>query len=402
MSVHVMHVTTVPQTLIFFRGQVGYLKQNGFDVTVVSSPGPWLDRFAALEHVPAVAVPISRRVTPLADLASLWRLVRVVLRHKPDIVHSHTPKAALLGTVAARLARRRAVLSIFGLPQMTLGGAARAILNGKTRFECALAHRVWCDSFSMREFLIAHKLCRSDKIVVLGHGSVCGVDAEGVFNPARFSADERRARKRTWHIPPDAVVIGFVGRIVRDKGIHELGAAWRALRVRYPNLHLLLVGDAEPTDPIDAQTDSMLRRDERVHRTGHQDDVAPLYAMMDLFVMPSYREGFGVSNVEAAALSVPVVATRIPGCVDSVADGTTGTLVPPRNAEALTEAIVRYLDDPGLRRLHGEAGRRRVLAEFVPPRIWSELAGLYRSVLHPAQVPDADRSARRRRRGAAG
>ena len=380
MSIHVMHVTTVPQTLHFFRGQVGYLKRRGFEVTVVSSPGPALDRFARLERVRALAVPMSRRITPLADLMSLWRLVRVLLHHKPDIVHSHTPKAALLGTIAARLTGRRAVLSIFGLPQVTRGRVARLVLNRKTRLECALAHRVWCDSFSNRDVLITQKLCRADKIVVLGHGSVGGVDAVGIFNAARFSAEHRKVSKRTWRIPIDAPVIGYVGRIVRDKGINELGRAWKALRARYPDLHLLIVGDPEPTDPIEPEIDSMLRADPRVHLTGHQDEVAPLFALMDLYVMPSHREGFGVSNLEAAALAVPVVATRIPGCVDSVADGVTGTLVPPRDATALVAAMIGYLDDPALRRRHGEAGRKRVLAEFVPQRIWSELADLYHSV----------------------
>jgi len=137
MSIYVMHVTTVPQTLHFFRGQVGYLKRRGFEVTVVSSPGPALDRFARLERVRALAVPMSRQITPLADLVSLWRLVRVLLHHKPDIVHSHTPKAALLGTIAARLTGRRAVLSIFGLPQVTL----RSVRSTAAHQGCHSSHR---------------------------------------------------------------------------------------------------------------------------------------------------------------------------------------------------------------------------------------------------------------------
>lgn len=381
MSIPLLHVTTVPQTLVFFRGQVGYLKRDGFDVMVASSPGEPLDRFAAEENVPAFPVPMSRRITPLHDLSSLIRLVRVILRARPAIVHSHTPKAALLGTLAARLTGRKAVLSVFGLPQMTRTGITRRVLDAKTRIECALAHRVWCDSASLREVLVAKRLCAAGKVVVLGSGSVNGVDAIGRFNPSRFPSPERRAIRTALRMPPDGLVIGFVGRIVRDKGIAELADAWTSLRVRYPALHLLLVGDAEPTDPLDPAVVARLRADERVHFTGHQEDVAPLIAVMDVFVMPSYREGFGVSNVEAAALEVPVVATRIPGCVDSVTDGLTGTLVPAGDATSLESAVARYLDDPDLRRRHGASGRRRVLAEFVPERIWSELAGLYRHVL---------------------
>lgn len=381
LTTSLMHVTTVPQTLGFFRGQVGYLKRNGFEVTVVSSPGPLLDTFAEAEQVVAIAIPMSRQITPFADLLSLARLLRAVRRYKPDVVHSHTPKAALLGTIAARLTGRKAVLSIFGLPQMTRSGVFRVILDAKTRFECSLAHRVWCDSYSVRDFLVAQRLCAADKLVVLGDGSVNGVDADGRFNPARFSSEQKETFRRDWNIAPGSFVIGFVGRVVRDKGIHELAAAWTALRDRYPHLHLLIVGETEATDPIDAGIDAALRSDDRVHFTGRQEDVTPFLAMMDVFAMPSYREGFGVTNVEAAAFSLPVVSTRIPGCVDSVEDGRSGTLVPARDAIAFTEAIALYLDDPALRRLHGEAGRRRVLEHFAPLRIWSALADLYSSVL---------------------
>jgi glycosyltransferase involved in cell wall biosynthesis len=381
MTTSLMHVTTVPQTLGFFRGQVGYLKVNGFAVTVVSSPGDLLDRFAAAEKVPAVAVPMARRMAPAADIVSLVHLLVAMIRHRPQIVHSHTPKAALLGTLAARLTGRKAVLSVFGLPQMTMKGMRRAVLDAKTRFECQLAHRVWCDSFSMRDVLIERKLCHPAKIAVLGRGSVNGVDATGRFNPASFSAERRAALRAEWRIPVDAPVIGFVGRIVRDKGIHELAAAWSSLRRRYPTLHLLLVGELEAADSIAQDVEATLRRDDRVRFTGPQPDAAPFLAMMNVFVMPSYREGFGVTNIEAAALELPVVATRIPGCVDSVDDGVTGTLVPPRDAQALTDAIAAYLDNSCLRRMHGQAGRTRVLEQFVPQYIWSELVAMYRSVL---------------------
>jgi glycosyltransferase involved in cell wall biosynthesis len=238
----------------------------------------------------------------------------------------------------------------------------------------------------MRDFLVEQRLCRADKIVVLGRGSVNGVDASGHLNPDRFPPAERAELRARWDIPAAALVVGFVGRIVRDKGIHELAAAWRQLRARHRDLHLLLVGELESGDPIDSAIETSLRDDPRVRFTGAQDDVAPYFAMMDVFVMPSYREGFGVTNVEAAALALPVVSTRIAGCVDSVADGVTGTLVPARDGAALAAAVGRYLADPDLRRAHGEAGRRRVLQHFVPEEIWSELLRLYLQ-LCPATRP---------------
>ena len=377
MSIRLVHVTTVPITLGFFRGQIGDLKTNGFEVTAVSSPGELLDAFGRTEQIDVVAVPISRSITPLADILSLFRLVRTLRRLQPDIVHAHTPKAGLLGTVAARMLGKYAVLSVFGLAQMTRRGLTRRLLDFTTVVACGVAHRVWCDSFSMRDYLVKQRLCPADKIFVLGSGSVNGVDARAAFNPERFTTTDRAAVRGKWSVPADALVIGFVGRVVRDKGMHELAVAWTVLRERFPNMHLMIVGEPESTDPVAPEDDAILRRDPRVHFTGRQADVAALLAAMDIFVMPSYREGFGVTNIEAAAMVLPVVATAIPGCIDSVVDGETGTLVPPRDATALATAIEAYAGDASLRLRHGLAGRRRVLEDFRPELIWSGLRSEY-------------------------
>jgi glycosyltransferase involved in cell wall biosynthesis len=180
------------------------------------------------------------------------------------------------------------------------------------------------------------------------------------------------------------VVIGYVGRIVRDKGMHELAEAWRSLREQNPTLHLLLVGPMESMDPITPADMELFKTDPRVHLVGEIEirRVAAYYSAMDIYVMPSYREGFGVSNIEAAAMELPVVSTRIPGCIDSVADGITGTLVPPRDKEALEIAIQKYIDDSQLRQTHGKAGRMRVLNEFPPIKIWEALHAEYSQLLH--------------------
>lgn len=372
-----VHVTTVPITLNFYRGHVGYLQSKGFTVSAISSPGPQLDEFGAALGVETRAVSMNRRLSPLRDVVSLARLLFALAKLRPDLVHATTPKAGLLGPIAARLVGAKVVVSVFGLPQMTRTGAMKKLLDATTRFSCRLAHRVWCDSYSIREHLITHKLCAPGKIFVAGSGSVNGVDAAR-FDQNRYDAAATRAE---WGIPAGAFLIGYVGRIVRDKGIHELAAAWRTLRDRHPDVRLMLVGEPEDSDPISADVDRFLRDDPRVHFTGQQSDVARLLSALDVFVMPSYREGFGVTNIEAASMGLPVVSTRIPGCVDSVMDGATGTLVPPRDAEALAEAIERYYADPDLRARHGAAGRQRVLAEFRPERVWADVAAVYESLL---------------------
>lgn len=372
-----VHVTTVPATLHFFCRLVEYVQAKGFTVSAVSSPGPHLDDFGASLGVDVHAVPMGRRISPLRDAVSLVRLVVALAKLRPDVVHATTPKAGLLGTIAARLVGAKVMLSVFGLPQMTRTGTMKRLLDATTRLSCRLAHRVWCDSYSIRDHLIAERLCKAEKIFVAGSGSVSGVDAVR-FDRDRYDAAQARAE---WGVPPDAFLLGFVGRIVRDKGIHELAEAWRMLSARHPDMHLMLIGEPEASDPVSPEIDRFLRNDPRVHFTGQQREVAPLLAAMDVFVMPSYREGFGVTNIEAAALRLPVVSTRIPGCVDSVVDGATGTLVPVHDAAALAAAIEHYHASPELRARHGEAGRQRVLAEFKPERVWSDVAAVYESLL---------------------
>jgi glycosyltransferase involved in cell wall biosynthesis len=255
---------------------------------------------------------------------------------------------------------------------MTARGVKRLLMRWTERISCWCATQVLAVSASIREVAVQEHLCPASKIRVLLRGSINGVDAEQRFNPEQWSEQARQAVRRQYGIPHQALVAGFVGRIVRDKGMRELAQAWQTLRERFPTLHLLMVGRFEPQDPVPEDAEVLFRNDPRVHLAGEVEvaDIAPYYTAMDVCVLPSYREGLPTVPLEAAAMRVPVVATRIPGCVEAVADGETGTLVPVHDAAALAEAIARYLADPPLRRKHGEAGRARVLRDFRPEAIW--------------------------------
>jgi glycosyltransferase involved in cell wall biosynthesis len=380
--VKVFQVTTVPITLTFYREHFAYLQANGFEPAAVSSPDPELWEFQKAFRLPVHALPMTRTISPAADLVSLYRLFHLFRRERPQIVHATTPKAGLLAPPAARAAGVPVVVvSLFGLAQMTKTGGIKKLLDTTTRFSCKLADLVWCDSFSMREHIIREQLCADRKLVVLGAGSVNGIDGSGRFNPDSYPPARRRELRAGLGIPADAVVIGFVGRIVGDKGIRELTAVWRELRESHPQLHLLLVGPFEAKDPLPPDDEQCLKNDSRVHLTGWRTDIPDLFAVMDLFVNPSYREGFGVANLEAAAMRLPVVSTCIPGCVDSVADGINGILVPPRDAATLKKALETYLTQPERRRSDGQAGRERVLRDFQPERLCRELAAHYRRLL---------------------
>jgi glycosyltransferase involved in cell wall biosynthesis len=380
--VRLVHVSTAPQTLWFLEGQVRYLKARGIDVWALSSPGELLDQFAAHLGVPVHDLEMERRITPLRDLittARLWRWLRQV---RPDIVDAHTPKGGLLGMLGAWLARVPVrVYHMHGLPLMTATGLKRRLLRWAEKVSCLLAHRVVCVSASLREAAVAEGLCQRDKITVLHHGSIKGVAAETQFNPARLGGTVRTAARERLGIPRDAEVIGFAGRVVRDKGLVELVEAWQTLRAERSELRLLVAGAFEPQDPLPPEVEKLLRTDPHVHLTGFVWDMPPLYTAMDVVVMPTYREGFGQVAIEAAAMELPMIATEVPGCVDAVQDGVTGTLVPPHDAAALADAIRGYLLDPDLRRRHGLAGRERVLREFRPEDIWEEQYAEYRRLL---------------------
>jgi glycosyltransferase involved in cell wall biosynthesis len=365
MNPRVLHVTTVPVSLPFLAGHVAHAKSRGFKVHALSSPGEPLDEFGRDMKIDVHPALMPRRITPLVDLAAVWRITRVIRHVRPTIVDAHTPKGGLLGMIAAALCRVPVrIYHLHGLPLMTATGLKRLILRWTERTACWLAHQVICVSESVRSVTIAEGLCSPEKIKVLGEGSIDGIDADRKFNPACVSPESRQRVRGRYQIPEDAPVIGFVGRIVRDKGLIELAHSWRVLRDEYPSLHLLIAGPFESQDPIPADVDATLRSDPRIHLAGMVHDMPSIYRTLDLLVLPTYREGFPASLLEASAMELPVIATRIPGCVDAVRDGETGLLVPVRDAEALTAAIRVYVDDPTLRRQHGANGRRRALRDF--------------------------------------
>lgn len=394
--IKLVHIATVPQSLGFISGQVGYMKARGFEISGISSPGEFLSRFAEREHVCVHAVNMPRRITPLHDVAALARIWIVLRRIRPHIVHAHTPKGGVLGMVSAWLAGVPVrIYHMRGLPFTTASGWRRRLLMWSERISCGLAHRVLCVSSSVRQVAVNSRLCLPEKIAVLARGSGNGVDAAQRFNGANIPPSLREETRRRYNIPPDALVLGFIGRIVRDKGIVELAGAWKELRNEFPDLHLMLVGPHEMQDSIPAEIDRTLHSDSRVHFLGEEWNTPPLYAVMDVLALPTYREGFPNVLLEAAGMKVPVVATQVPGCTDAVQDGVTGMLVPPYDAARLAGAVRTYLHDAELRRRHGAAARDWVLREFRPVAIWQAVYQEYvRCLLENGLVPQGAYSVR--------
>jgi len=393
--IRLLVAVTSPLAWNFYRGALTHLSAAGFAPILLSAPGENLTNTSTHEGVPSVTVSMEREIAPFHDLISLWNIYRAIRRLRPTIVDASTPKAGLLGMIAAWLARVPCrVYTLRGLRLETATGMKRAVLWGTERVACVCSHRVVCVSPSLRTRAIALNLVSPEKATVLAHGSG-GVDLARFYPGRRDSADSR-ALRMSLGIPSGVPVIGFVGRFVRDKGMHNLVEAFGILREHYPDLRLLLVGDFEEGDCVEPEVRRFIESDPAIVRPGFVNDTAPYYALMDVLVLPTFREGFPGVPLEAQASAVPVVTTTATGAVDSVVDGTTGILVPVGDSDTLAKAIARLLADPELRTCMGLAGRERMERDFHPQVVWDALTKLYRQLMSqnigpPAAFPLASR-----------
>lgn len=378
----VLHIVTAPQSAKgLMRGQLSYLRQAGFDVGVVTSPGPQLQVVKEREGVDVYAVPMEREISPFKDLLALWRLWRLIRRLKPALVNFSTPKAGLLGGVASLLAGVPCrIYTLRGLRLETVRGLKWQVLRICEKTASFSAHRIICISESLRQRGIENGLFPKKKACVLGKGSSNGVDL------SRFTLDAEKIKLvkelcEGFSITEDVPVIGFVGRLTKDKGIVELIDAFGMVQSAIPDARLLLIGRFEEGDPVPCGTRERIENDPSIIRTGYIDDPVPYYYMMTVFAFPSYREGFPNVVLEAGAAGVPVVGARATGVVDAVVDGETGLLGPVGDAQVLADNLLRVLQDKNLAKRLGDAGRRRVEQHFSSEYVWKELEKFYRQEL---------------------
>jgi glycosyltransferase involved in cell wall biosynthesis len=365
----------------FLRGQLAYLRNEGFEVHLATAQGPLLDSVAAATGVSPHPIPIAREIRPWADLRTLLRLRALMRRLQPDLVHASTPKAGLFGTLAARRAGvAHRVYLVRGLRLETERGLKRWLLSRAERAAARAATLLFCVSDSLARRYAELGLAPAERISVLARGSSNGVSLER-FAAARDAGARSIARQRLG-LPLDVPVVGYVGRLTRDKGIADLVAAFLdVVRPALPAARLVLVGDFEPGDPVDAFTRRRIEASPEIVTHPFIDDLAVEYAAFDVLAFPSYREGFPNAPLEAAACGLPVVGYRATGTVDAVEDGVTGRLVPTGDAAALGRELLRYLGDPELRARHGAASLERAKRDYRPEAIWSAWRDLYAELL---------------------
>ncbi len=374
---NILHVVNIYFVIPYFiGGQFKFFSDKGYRMHVVCSASPYLSDYALQHGFDYREIPILRSINLVQDVRSIHAIYKYIKEKKIEIVCGHTPKGGLLSMVASWLARvPKRIYFRHGLVYQTSHGLKRFILMNVDRLASALATKVVCVSPSVLAQSINDRLAPTSKQVILHKGTCCGIDTAGKFNPNNIDARKLQSMREQWNINDTDWVIGYSGRLVRDKGIVELIRAFRELKHENVNYKLLLVGMFEQRDalPMDVQED--IKTAPQIVWTDFQNtDMEYFYAMMNVYVLVSYREGFPTGALEAQAMRVPVVTTRVTGCCDAIIEGETGLFV-SHDAKQIASAI-RSLHD-GLATVSGEKARKWVDDNFENHIIWNEIEKLY-------------------------
>lgn len=352
----IIRAVTVPQSLGFCREVMIKMRAMGYDMVAVTSPGPELDELRDKDGFHCVAVPMERHISIVNDLKSLMRMISVFRKEKPQVVHSMTPKAGMICMVAAWLTRVPVRIHTFtGLVWPTATGLKRKILMMTDWLTCACATHVIPEGQGVLNDLKNGGITKKP-MKVLGYGNVRGVDMER-SSPARFKATKN----------PDVFTFVFVGRIVGDKGINELVEAFVKLHDKHKNTRLVLVGKYEhELDPVSDKTRKLIDANDGIDACGpkYGDDLLQMYVDADCFVMPSYREGFPNTVLEAGAMGLPSIVTDINGSREIIEYEKNGLIVPSKNANALYDAMERMLTDDNARETMNGNAREMIASRF--------------------------------------
>lgn len=379
-----IRITTAPISLkVLLAGQMRYMNANGFDVVMVSSDGPELADVLRNEQCRHVIIPMTRKMTPFADVRSLWLLYRFFKKEKPDIVHSHTPKGGLLAMLAAKFAGVKIrVHTIAGLRFMTSKGMTRKVLVFMEKLTGRAATHVWPNSFSLLDYIIKNKLVTPSKLEVISKGSSNGINL-GRFSAASLKPEKLQAIKQKMKYDDSLIYFLSVGRIVHDKGIDELLNAFMHVYEKNNRVRMILVGAFEDeVDPISDKAREILKTHPGVIHAGWDDAVEYYMHFSFALIHPSHREGFPNVLLQAGAMHCPIICSRIEGNVDIVEHQETGLIFEVRNQKQLQEQLEWALENPAIMKEYATAQRLRIEQYFDQPAIHQALKKRYLELLN--------------------
>lgn len=376
-----IRITTIPLSLEkLLENQLRFMNAY-YEVIAVSSEGERLRAFGKQQGVKTHEIGLTRQITPLQDLKALWQLFWLLKKERPFIVHSHTPKAGTIGMLAAKLAGvPHRLHTVAGLPLLETTGNKRRLLDFVEKITYGCATKVYPNSNGLKEIIIKEKFCTSDKLKVIGNGSSNGINVD-FFSPQSVSEEEKIKLKKQLGISESDFVFVFVGRIVGDKGINELVAAFTRLSTANKNCKLLLLGPPEKElDPLFPETEKAIETTENILSVGYQNDVRSYFAVSDCLVFPSYREGFPNVVLQAGAMGLPSVVSDINGCNEIVTKGKNGLIVPPKSEKALFSAMKMIVENENLYQNLKSNARESIVFRFDQKVIWQQLLGEYQKL----------------------
>ena len=378
-----IRITTAPISLkVLLSGQMKYMQENGFEVVMVSSDGKELGDVKANEGCRHHIIPMTRRMTPFADVRCLWLLYRFFKKEKPAIVHSHTPKAGLLSMLAAKLAGVKIrIHTIAGLRFVTTKGFSRRVLIFMEKLTGKAATHVWPNSFSLEEYIKENKLVSPAKLEVIGWGSSNGIKLSR-YSPVAIEEEKLQDTKKPIQYDSSLIYFLSVGRIVHDKGMDELLNAFLRLYAINPAVRLLLVGAFEDeVDPVSDTTRQLINTHPAVIMAGWSDAVEYFMPLSFALVHPSHREGFPNVLLQAGAMGCPVICSRIDGNIDIVKHQQTGLIFEVKNEDELYSQLKYALENPAILHQYATTLRQQIEQYFDQPIVHSLLHKKYMELL---------------------
>ncbi len=373
-----IRITTVPISLEkLLENQLKFMSDY-YEITAISADKERLSQFGEQQGVKTFEVALTRKITPLQDLKAVLKLYKYLKNEKPFIVHTHTPKAGIVGMLASYLAKvPNRLHTVAGMPLMEATGFKRKILNFVEKLTYRCATKVYPNSFGLQQIIIDEGFTTTNKLKVIANGSSNGIDTT-YFNPKVYSESTNNNLKKSLGITKKDFVFIFVGRIVGDKGINELISAFTSLLNDNSNIKLLLVGPLETDlDPLKAQTIQQINNNPKIIPVGYQQDVRPYFAIADVLVFPSYREGFPNVVMQAGAMGLPSIVSDINGCNEIILEGKNGFIVPVKSTENLVNMMGFCCNDVNSMVKMSNFARNRMLEKYQREFVWNELLKEY-------------------------
>lgn len=364
-------------------GQMHFMSQNGFEVLMISADGKELDDVIKNEQCLHIIVPMTRKITPVQDIICLFKLIRIFRKERPDIVHTHTPKAGLLGMIAARLCGIRVrIHTIAGLPLMAEKGFKYHLLKQIEKLTYACASQVWPNSRSLMRFVQENKLCDSTKLRMIEPGSTNGINTKQ-FNSQVLDEKIMERVKQQVHYSTANKYLLCIGRLVSDKGIVELVNVFLQLLKDNDSLRLILVGSYEPSlDPLPAATLQQIETNKAIIHINWSDDVAYFMALAGYFVFPSHREGFPNVLLQAGAMGLPVICSHITGNIDIVTNNETGLIFDKGNEQQMLKLLQYAVTHPQHMLSMAAKLQQQVRENYQQENIWQNILAAYKTLVN--------------------